>query len=623
MAAAAPAPPSHTTVGLVAGRVLGPTSSVPEARVYAYQIADLSLARVVTDEQGEFAFDALPAGLYKIIAHKAGFLPVIVMLTRASAEARQFLELQLLDVPGGAASTGDFWSVREQIPADVLRDLDLAAGPLVSVVDPGGQMTPSARAMQSTRFQTEMVAMTGVDQLTQNTSGFVTSGRLGLRGKVGPVRVGVSGDFWQIDADPFDGLRRGQFTAGEASALQVRVENGDQERFQLTSLSNRLNTLGGARIELDHFRVSVSQRIGQLGRSNFQAQYTDESGFYREGWFNAVGLPDASRTWRVEGSYARPLGDRATLETGVRYRQRDGSFARSASFLPSELFAEPEETVGLFSRGTYEAHPAVMVEYGVYAAMLDGSVAVIPRGGVILQMGPYWQAATSVSHRVQTSEKSERVDFLPTFYNETETAEQAEEYRYGVVVTRTLGQQGSISLGAVDRKLAESLRVYFSQRFFDHFENLYLAPGDRLPELQLSVSQEITPSVAAKLETSYGDGGGGVVVGGGRRPYENAVRYLVTSLDTRYAPSSTGVFVAFQRLEQELRPLRAGGFPVREAELESLELMLTQDLNVLLDLAAEWAVQLNMELSRGALPATLVSDDEVRRRILAGVAVRF
>src|SRR5688572_8921449 len=224
MAAAAPA---ETRAGLVAGRVLGPTSSVPDARVYAYQVADLSLARVVTDEQGRFAFDALPAGLYKIIAHKAGFLPVVVVLTRASAEARQFLELQLVNSSGAAAAGGDFWSVREQIPADVLRDLDVADAPLVSVVEP---MSSSARATEGARFQTEMVAMTGVDQVTQNTSGYVTSGRLGLRGKLGAVKVGVSGDFWQLDGAPLSGERRGEFSAGEASTLQVRVENADQEQ---------------------------------------------------------------------------------------------------------------------------------------------------------------------------------------------------------------------------------------------------------------------------------------------------------------------------------------------------------------------------------------------------------
>ena len=291
--AAAAATPSDDGAGLVSGRVVGPAASVPDARVYAFQVADLSLARVVTDGEGRFAFEGLPAGLYKIIAHKAGFLPVVVMLTRASAEARQFLELQLLDAPGGAAPTsGDFWSVREQIPSDVLRDLEIADAPLLSVVEP---MTHPARVAQSARFQTEMGAMTGVDQVTQSAEGYVTTGRLGLRGKLGPVKVGVSGDFWQLDSAPFSSDGRGDVAAGAASALQVRVENADQEQFHLTSLSNRMTPQFGAPIELEHFRVSLSQRIGQVGRSNFLAQYTNESNFYREGWFNAVGLPDASR----------------------------------------------------------------------------------------------------------------------------------------------------------------------------------------------------------------------------------------------------------------------------------------------------------------------------------------
>jgi hypothetical protein len=54
--------------------------------------------------------------------------------------------------------------------------------------------------------------------------------------------------------------------------------------------------------------------------------------------------------------------------------------------------------------------------------------------------------------------------------------------------------------------------------------------------------------------------------------------------------------------------------------------MLTQDLNILLDLAADWAVKLNMEVSRGSVLFGSDSPqdaDELRRRILGGFAVRF
>jgi hypothetical protein len=53
-------------------------------------------------------------------------------------------------------------------------------------------------------------------------------------------------------------------------------------------------------------------------------------------------------------------------------------------------------------------------------------------------------------------------------------------------------------------------------------------------------------------------------------------------------------------------------------EFDRVRLMLTQDLNILFDLANTWAVQLNMEVSRGP-----VATDEVRRRLMGGIAVKF
>ena len=52
--------PAEAPVG-VAGRVLADSSPVAQATVYAYQVVERSLRRVLTDSGGEFAFSALPA----------------------------------------------------------------------------------------------------------------------------------------------------------------------------------------------------------------------------------------------------------------------------------------------------------------------------------------------------------------------------------------------------------------------------------------------------------------------------------------------------------------------------------------------------------------------------------
>jgi hypothetical protein len=137
----------------------------------------------------------------------------------------------------------------------------------------------------------------------------------------------------------------------------------------------------------------------------------------------------------------------------------------------------------------------------------------------------------------------------------------------------------------------------------------------------MALSRRLSPKVVTKLESSLASGGGGMFFAPTGQPYENQVQYLITSLDTQFQATSTGVFVAFHHLSQRLEPTGTSGPTVAEMESERLRLMLSQNLDFLLDLASDWVLQLNMELSRGANPDAL--DDELRHRFLGGIAVKF
>jgi hypothetical protein len=120
-----------------------------------------------------------------------------------------------------------------------------------------------------------------------------------------------------------------------------------------------------------------------------------------------------------------------------------------------------------------------------------------------------------------------------------------------------------------------------------------------------------------------GAGGGGLLQTGGRKSYENEVRYLVTSIDTLFEETATGIFLAFHRLEQELSPVK-GNRASPALELERLQLGLRQDLSILQHLATNLALHLNMEFSRGASTDSSVLElDDLRKRVTGGVAVRF
>jgi len=174
--------------------------------------------------------------------------------------------------------------------------------------------------------------------------------------------------------------------------------------------------------------------------------------------------------------------------------------------------------------------------------------------------------------------------------------------------------------------MVSPIRVYFSDDFFDRSESLYLVRGDTLPELRVGFQHKLSPKIVTKLDSSLATGGGGVFVASDGQRYENRVRYLVTSLDTKFLGTSTGVFVGFRHLEQQLAPmsgLAAGGGSATQMDFERLQLAVNQNLNILLDLASDWVVQLNMELSRGIDPTTRLASDTIRRRILGGIAVKF
>ncbi len=604
--------------GAVAGRVTAAESPLDAARVYAYQLADLSISRVVTNPEGRFLFEALPAGLYKIIAFKSGFVPAIVMLSRASAEASQFLDLELSAAEGVNPIEGGFWSVREQIPSDVLRDIE--RGYAEAALEPS-----FALRVPDAEIRATMQASAGVAQGLEFGSGQVASGRVGIDGRVRDLKMSLTGLYSELVSDV--GQTSEDLTGGHVQRVSFRFESEDSARVNFTTHANQMTTMrraGPSEVGFESHVVSWSQPIGREGRSDVTAQYTSESNFYSQGRLTPQEIPEASRSWRVEGSYTTPVSDRATIQAGFRYRELD-SFYDGSSRDP--LLLLPEETVELFGRGGLRVKPAVLVEYGLYSTLRDGSLSLAPQGGVVVSFGPHWRASTLASMRIHDGGVPELRDFAPLYHGERGSCDQGEESCYRLLVSRLFGEDDAITFGATHREYGDTMRLFFDRDFFNRLESLYLVRGDRVPELQFEVKRRLAPSILTRLQSSVAAGGGGLVLANNYRTYENEIRYLVTSLDTRFEDTSTGVFVAFHRLEQALSPLGRpgrGAFAHPEIALERLQLMLTQDLGAIHRLASDWAVHLNMEVSRGTTPETSsFDDDELRKRLTGGLAVRF
>ncbi len=607
---------------VIEGQVVGKDRPVAKASVYAYEVASYALEKVRTDTRGRFLFRSLPAGMYKIIAYKDGFAPTIALLLRRRAEEHQYVEIQMRGEQVGDVRQGeDYWSVRGRLPPDVLREIQ-------QLWRRDEHAPPSGTALAGvSRIEGEMLAHGGLEHLGGGIGeAQFTGAELELQGTVGAMQLGLNGQY-QLLAP----VGRESVVDAEARSLAVALETAGDARLRVASSSAQTVSIRDgdvAPVDLDSYQMRFSSRAGDRGRSDVTAQFTEEANYHQGGWTDPIEIPKASRTWQLKGVYAGELTDHTSLEAGLSYRQRTGERRYPTSLTgdgsqPTDPLGD--ETFGAYGLAGSQILPRVMVEYGLFSSVRDGSLSLMPHGGMVVDLGSKWKARTSFAHRVETddTEGDPYRGFSTAFYGDDTACRDVGEACYEVLFSRGEDDE-SISVGAVHREYAETLRLYFSPDFFNRLESLFMVKGDELAELQFSLVRRIAPKVLARLESNIASGGGGIFYATDELPYENQVRYLVTSLDTRFQQTSTGVFVAFHHLEQEINPtLDAAGRSASQIQMQRLQLMLTQDLNVLADFASNWAVQFNVELSRGATPYRLTIDDELRKKLTGGISVSF
>jgi hypothetical protein len=604
---------------MVSGRVLGEpvveaqqvgeAQPVSAAEVYAYDVATYALNQVTTDQKGQFLFQSLPAGLYKIIAHKEGFVPAVELLLRRRADASQFLVLHLVEEAVGDVRAGEsYWETRASIPADVMRQIR-QLGLRQASAEPGLLIAGA------TGLQTRLAAQGGVADLGEGYGqARLTGAAVDVHGSVGGMDLALDGRFLELTPT-------GAVPGGEVTSVSVSLEDSQDRRMSLvTSAGEAAEVRGGETVPVDlkHVRLSWSGAAAG-GTSDMSAKLVDESNFYGGGAGLYPDLPATSRTLSLEGSYSRDLTSATSLTTGLSYSQRQGSRLLGPDGTLND------EVVGAYGVAGSQVRPRVLVEYGLFSSLREGGLSLMPHGGIVVSLGGDWKARTSFSQRFD-HRREEGADnrFDAAFFDDRASCRQSGEACYEVTFARGAEGEEDLSIGAIHREFAEPLRLYFSDDFFNRLESLLMVPGDELPELQFRMVRRISPKVLAKLESNIASGGGGIFYATDEMAYENRVRYLVTSLDTHFQNTATGVFVAFHYLEQAFKSVmdEAGSNAANELEIQRLQLMLTQDLSALADILPNLAVRFNMELSRGATPYTL-TDDELHKKLMGGISVSY
>jgi hypothetical protein len=622
-------PTEEPAFGALTGNVSSSVTPLALSKVYAYHLSGQQLTKVSTDQGGNFQFERLPAGLYKIIAFKDGFVPGIALLSRATSEAFQYLKLELyqqeIEQPGAEE---DFWAVRERIPGDVLRDIQIEIEAQDEYASSGIQST----VVNPDQIDAEMSAIAGVENNPELGNASVAGGRVDIEGAVSALNVGLTGDYRTLQPTPGGDTANDLSSTGRSQNVSLQVLTKGASGVRVSTSNSYLSTADPGDLEDDLYvglarhRVSWSQNLGRHGRSDLSVDYAEENNFFNQTAMTPFWVPDASRTWRVEGSYSTAINRTSNLRTGFQFRERQFDINNSQI---STLDYDPMQRVDLFGNSGVQVKPGILVEVGLYSTLADGSLALAPSGGLALKLGQNWRAEASGSWRVHEDRRDTLYeDFTPAMFGEYESCQALEQYCYKVTLAHKGKDQDDLTVGIVNRRFAETLHLYFNDDFFSRIESIYLVRGDELPEIQVEATRRLSPRILARLSSNIAAGGGGILYAADENSYENEVRYLVTSLDTRFQQTETGIFMAFHHVGQKLTPMGQTVKTVPEMELERLQLMLTQDLGILSQVASAWAVHLNMEVSRGNTPdesddMLVYDNEELRKRVMGGVSFSF
>jgi hypothetical protein len=607
---------------MVKGRVFTASNPLDAVKVYAYEVASYAMKRVTTDGKGHFSFRDLPAGMYQIVAHKEGFSPAVELLLRRNAHENQFIKIRLQKESDDPRQAEDYWSVRARIPADVLRDINSPETSFESPFSSGVQLADGEQ------FAGQMHANGGMEQLGEAYGeAQLTTAEVALQGAVGNVKVGLTGSLKRLTQVRDDATTT--LPDGESHSVTVQVDASEDSHLTMATAHGQLVGMQGSQmvpVDVESYQLSWSGQTGRIGRSGLTAHYLDETNLYQMAWLTPSDVPGASRSLNLQGFYNTEFGHHTSLKTGISFRQLEGE----AALANSDKSGQPgggnsldNQTLDIYGVANTQIQPRIWVEYGLYSSVRDGSISLMPHGGIVVHLGGAWQAQTTISQRIDDEEKElGQGGFDSAAFDDQTTCQKAGNACYEIKFAHGKGTDNSIALGAIHREFAETLRLYFSPDFFNRLESVFVVEGDRVPELQFSLVRRISPRILARLESNFASGGGGIFYATDKLAYENKVRYLVTSLDTRFQSTATGIFLAFHHLEQSLDPLENGRVGT-QVEMQRLQVMLTQDLNALANLTASFAVRFNVELSRGATPYTLSPDEGLRKKLTGGISVTF
>ncbi len=549
------------------GSVNNAARPVTNALVIALNLTDYNARQTYSGGDGSFSLPLLPAGVYKIIALKQGFVPSITTLVSTKSSHRVTLALKN-DKQARAKLNDELWEIRGSLPPDILRDIDTVLAPQIAVVrSPGPRIRGEMMSLTAVSDQSPAFAKTAVD----------------VKSRFGAMQLGIRGNLHRIE-DLSDDAVFGSPLA-ESSAMAVEFSSGENDTYRLASTKSWWLYKFPSDAGTTQAGVRAHNFEWEHGAARLQVRYLGQQNLYDS-------LSRGSDLFEIGGDTT--LIQTARNEVGLSLHVMQENMRDTA--------IDPMRTADLRANGSLELVPSFVLHYGLSSRLAIDGTSWTPRTGAEWRVAGNTALIATAMYKVSDPQRSSA---LPTIVAGTDESRVLPRYAYSFGVISGDDESRRISAVATITAIDSPLRVVFEDGFEQFWSGLSIDAGDVRRDLRLSCRQKIGHRVAIDLSTSAGT----ATSARGHSPRKN---YITGDLQSIYLPTGTALAISFRGLRQ---PQHDNEYAARR-----MNVRMSQPLHLPLDLT----LLLGVEVARAEnSPYLLDANALAERTYIGGLAVNF
>lgn len=560
----------------ILGTVTNAARPVANALVIALNTSDLAATQVWTAVDGTFTLPTLRTGVYKIIAVKAGFAPLITTLVPTKPNHRLALHLETEKQARRKSTNQEIWELRGSLPADVLRDLEFALEP-----------EEVASSSDAPRFRGEMLSLTGLTNQTANPAFAQTS--VGVQGRIGETwRVGLHGNLQRFE-NPNDEVRFGTPIA-ESSVMSMELSSSPTQSYRVGSTKSSWTYRDGEAGE-QQADVRAHNFEWRNGPARVEVRYFEQDNLFRE-------TPVQSNLIEIGGTMPVMQTRRSGLGIALRVTQES-----------IETNSDALRTADLSANGTILIVPSMVLHYGMASRIgLEGQ-ELAPRAGGEWKLNEHNSIVGSVLYKVVDRDPS--ISALPSLVFWSESARVLPRYEYTIGFVS--GEEGKNRFSAIATVSAvdDPLRVVFADDSNQFWDGLYVESGDVRRDLRVAYRRDFGNRFAIDVA-----GTAGTASTSHTATDEREKVYVTGDLQSTFIPTRTSLAVSYREIQQ---PGENGD---DDYQTERIHLRMAQSLYLPVDIK----LLLGLELARAEHSPYLMDSltpEGRSKKYIGGLALNF